>query len=224
MVREEIKKSYHELASILSQKFDEILKMNLAENIQKKVEDPIIRQIANIPTSRMGDVIHQNVENNAWGQHDIEEVVTQILNRSGFDIRSVNQVRFCTECTFEGFGTTGVTGGAKTEGWRGFGPSGPNIRNNCTELMKADVSDVPGFVSYQPCPEDRFVVMPNYEGFFRKLLKMRRQLDVMADIIYWENVEREGVSGPLQASSLPPFSLSSLFEGSGLVLRQRVIR
>ncbi|MED6121305.1 hypothetical protein PIB30_028928 [Stylosanthes scabra] len=46
-------------------------------------------------------------------------------------------------------------------------------------------------------PEGRFVVMPSHESFFRKLLKMRRQLDLMADIIYWENVEREGVSGPL---------------------------
>ncbi|MED6158964.1 hypothetical protein PIB30_037936 [Stylosanthes scabra] len=101
MVREEIKKSYHELASIFSQKFDEILKMNLAENIQEKVEDPIIRQIANMPTSRMGDVIHQNVENNASGQQDIKEVATQLLSRSGFDIGSINQVRFTS--TFPDF-------------------------------------------------------------------------------------------------------------------------
>ncbi|MED6148471.1 hypothetical protein PIB30_053456 [Stylosanthes scabra] len=38
-----------------------------------------------------------------------------------------------------GVGTTGVTGGAKTEGW-------PNIRNICPELMKYDVADVPGFL------------------------------------------------------------------------------
>ncbi|MED6209702.1 hypothetical protein PIB30_057268 [Stylosanthes scabra] len=84
--------------------------------------------------------------------------------------------------------------------FRGFGPSGPNIQNSCPELTWADVSDVPGFVSCQTCPEGRFVVMPSYESFFRKLLKRRRQLDLMADIIYWRTW-REKVSGPLQASS-----------------------
>ncbi|MED6114840.1 hypothetical protein PIB30_084360 [Stylosanthes scabra] len=69
--------------------------------------------------------------------------------------------------------------------FRGFESSGLNIRNSCPELKKADVSDVPGFVSCQTCPEGRFVVMPSHQSFFRKLLKMRRQLDLMADIIYW---------------------------------------
>ncbi|MED6134478.1 hypothetical protein PIB30_037445 [Stylosanthes scabra] len=69
--------------------------------------------------------------------------------------------------------------------FRGFGSSGPNIRNRCLELKKADVSDVPGFVSCQTCLEGRFVVMPSHQSFFRKLLKMRRQLDLMVDIIYW---------------------------------------
>ncbi|MED6157246.1 hypothetical protein PIB30_021589 [Stylosanthes scabra] len=88
MVREENKMSYYELANKLSHKFHEILNINVAENIQKNVEDPIIRQISNMPPPRMDNDIHQDVENSAWGQHDIEEVVTQILNRSSFDIWS----------------------------------------------------------------------------------------------------------------------------------------
>ncbi|MED6171887.1 hypothetical protein PIB30_044984, partial [Stylosanthes scabra] len=43
---------------------------------------------------------------------------------------------------------------------REFGPSGPNIRNSCPELRKADVTDVPGFMSCQACPECRVVVRP----------------------------------------------------------------
>ncbi|MED6186613.1 hypothetical protein PIB30_068399 [Stylosanthes scabra] len=35
---------------------------------------------------------------------------------------------------------------------RGFGPSGPNIRNSCPELGKADVSDVPGFTVVKLAP------------------------------------------------------------------------
>ncbi|MED6149036.1 hypothetical protein PIB30_058677 [Stylosanthes scabra] len=62
---------------------------------------------------------------------------------------------------------------ARYEYFRGFGPSGPNIRNRCPELMKADVSDVPGFVSCHACPEGRFVVVPSHESFFWKLLKIR---------------------------------------------------
>ncbi|MED6199468.1 hypothetical protein PIB30_076204 [Stylosanthes scabra] len=54
-----------------------------------------------------------------------------------------------------------------------FGSSGPNIRNSCPELKKADVSDVPGFVSCQTSPEGHFVVMPSHESFFWKLLKTR---------------------------------------------------
>ncbi|MED6197573.1 hypothetical protein PIB30_057707 [Stylosanthes scabra] len=55
---------------------------------------------------------------------------------------------------------------------RGFGPSGPNIRNSCPELGKAGVSDVPGFASCQACPECRGVVMPIGENFFWKFLKI----------------------------------------------------
>ncbi|MED6127947.1 hypothetical protein PIB30_092922 [Stylosanthes scabra] len=80
----------------------------------------------------------------------------------------------------------------------GIWASGPNIRNSCPERRKADVSDVLGFVSCQTCPESCFVVMLSCESFFRKLLKMRRQLDLMADIIHWRTWrERER-----QASSL----------------------
>ncbi|MED6105870.1 hypothetical protein PIB30_000001 [Stylosanthes scabra] len=83
MVRKEIKRSYHELADMLSQRFDEILKMNMAENIQKNVEDPIIRQIANISPRIMGNDMHgpQNIENNAWGQQYIEENFRILFNK-----------------------------------------------------------------------------------------------------------------------------------------------
>ncbi|MED6186306.1 hypothetical protein PIB30_065449 [Stylosanthes scabra] len=64
---------------------------------------------------------------------------------------------------------------------RGFGSSGPNIRNSCPELEKAGVSDVPGFASCQACPECRGVVMPIGENFFWKFLKVIGQFDLMAD-------------------------------------------
>ncbi|MED6172666.1 hypothetical protein PIB30_052191 [Stylosanthes scabra] len=79
---------------------------------------------------------------------------------------------------------------------KGFGPTGPNIRNSCLELREADVSDVPGFVNCQIYPESRFIVMPNCESFFQKLLKKERQLDLMANIIRW-GTWRERVNGPL---------------------------
>ncbi|MED6196501.1 hypothetical protein PIB30_048104 [Stylosanthes scabra] len=56
--------------------------------------------------------------------------------------------------------------------------------------MKADI---PGFANCQACPEHRGVVMPCYEDFFSKFLKMRGQLDLMADVNYWRSWEREGV-------------------------------
>ncbi|MED6210270.1 hypothetical protein PIB30_062613 [Stylosanthes scabra] len=57
--------------------------------------------------------------------------------------------------------------------------------------------------------------MPNHESFFRKLLKMRRQLDSMADVSHWRTW-RERVCGPLQASS----SLLSVFEDSCFASRR----
>ncbi|MED6152174.1 hypothetical protein PIB30_089335, partial [Stylosanthes scabra] len=77
----------------------------------------------------------------------------------------------------------------------GFGSSGPNIRNSCPELGKAGVSDVPGFVSCQACPECRGVVMPIGENFFWKFLKVRGQFDLMADVNLLEVVgERDNSS------------------------------
>ncbi|MED6201280.1 hypothetical protein PIB30_093342 [Stylosanthes scabra] len=93
MVREESKMSYYELANKLSQKFYEILNINVAENIQKNVKDPIIRQIPNMPPPRMDNDIHQDVENSAWDNMISKKLLHRSLNRSGFDIRSVNQVR-----------------------------------------------------------------------------------------------------------------------------------
>ncbi|MED6196037.1 hypothetical protein PIB30_043454 [Stylosanthes scabra] len=96
---------------------------------------------------------------------------------------------------------------------RGFGPSRPNIRNSCPELRKADVSDVLGFVSCQTCPESRFVVMPSCESFFRKLLKMRRQLDLMADIIHWVERMAENLQGdqPAEGAGQIPRELPFIY-------------
>ncbi|MED6202900.1 hypothetical protein PIB30_110245, partial [Stylosanthes scabra] len=45
------------------------------------------------------------------------------------------------------------------------------------------------------CPEGRFIVTSGCESFFRKLMKRRRQLDLMADINALEIVgERVGVN------------------------------
>ncbi|MED6165287.1 hypothetical protein PIB30_098151 [Stylosanthes scabra] len=73
----------------------------------------------------------------------------------------------------------------------GFGPSGPNIRNSCPELRKADVFDVPGFMSCQVCLECRGVLMPIDESFFWKFLKMRG---------FSRNGQESGVAGAVQMS------------------------
>ncbi|MED6122902.1 hypothetical protein PIB30_044265 [Stylosanthes scabra] len=92
-----------------------------------------------------------------------------IISRSSADLLSemLGHIRFGPVLSNEGSDMCIV---------RGFGQSGPNIRNSCPELGKADVSDVPGFASCQACLECRGVVMPIGENFFWKFLKVRDTL------------------------------------------------
>ncbi|MED6166696.1 hypothetical protein PIB30_111860, partial [Stylosanthes scabra] len=53
-----------------------------------------------------------------------------------------------------------------------------------------------GIRELSECPEGRVAVTSGCESFFRKLRKGRRQLDLMADVIYWRTWERESGSKP----------------------------
>ncbi|MED6124264.1 hypothetical protein PIB30_057323 [Stylosanthes scabra] len=73
-------------------------------------------------------------------------------------VRLASESQQISECTFKGFGTSRVIGGAKAIGrfWAdireihyGFGPSGPNVRNSSPRALKVGRSELPSLTISQ---------------------------------------------------------------------------